>query len=806
MFLIQQRNRVPQSAVVHQQVEQQFANPGRTLKKVSSSADASAPNQAVVSYEAVFELKDADYVRLDTLGFLSGQLGLDPSVIQGIKQLVGSKDGATLVEKAGLSKAPILLSEVVIIKEAAAPGTLVTFSGQLQAFKQGERWTFNQLGVPNITPQLGGHSRASFPSTAFVATNTDDLARLKGLVQDETDALERLRKADEDLIAQRLRENAKVTADLAHPGSLFAGTAVSNQGESTKLYLEIASYDSASGQVRAYLRNDGGWSERRVFTGNFAYVPETGVVTLRLSSPYESAIPNAGPFLQNGENMVFSLSGDKEQVTGISPNGAWQYNLQHLSPEAAKAQQQEVQDSAAAILAATLPQTVYLGVITSADHANSNAYVLTFDRQDNGGAILSAHIEATDRNEPRRAFHGSIVTNRYVSGGWPIIGKVTAQQSVYPLKLKFEDGHLVGNAVVTVFDKFSWDFTPASADDIRKLRAEAEQRRQLVMNIVKPGAAYDGYFTSDDSHFVERARMKFTRVEQGGALVEAVLVSLDSLKTGCRLRGTLDMNSARLTLSRTKAVVEKEGYFHSPPFRESYGDHVFDLDITPNGLEGKVRNEPWAIRFSSNGLAPSPQDQPEASAPGPQVQPGPPAHTSDYPAGEGIYLWLNGAWAPLPHNNGHVTYPVAQVLGNVGGLLNALTGNTQGGNIQTRPDKLAELTFDGVDPIPSTDGNGVRVVYIGKIDPPPPDVVAKFPEILDYPPIEMAMTLRDASGSRSASLYRIVPGLSGFRDTRVPATVERVSDTVTVLTCNQPLAPGSYVVAAGVKSAELIAK
>jgi hypothetical protein len=182
------------------------------------------------------------------------------------------------------------------------------------------------------------------------------------------------------------------------------------------------------------------------------------------------------------------------------------------------------------------------------------------------------------------------------------------------------------------------------------------------------------------------------------------------------------------------------------------------------------------------------------------------ALTPAYPQSNGTYLWINSTWVSLPHNNGHVTYPAAQLIRAEGGAQNALSGNVQGGSIETRPDKLAELTFDGVEPIPSTDGGRVRIAYIGKIDPPTPNLATKYPELLDYPSMEMAPTIRGSTGSRSANLYRIVPGLAGFRDTRVPAVVEKVSDTVTVLTCKQSLDPGSYVVAAGIHSAELIVK
>jgi hypothetical protein len=281
-------------------------------------------------------------------------------------------------------------------------------------------------------------------------------------------------------------------------------------------------------------------------------------------------------------------------------------------------------------------------------------------------------------------------------------------------------------------------------------------------------------------------------MEQDGALIEATLRSLDIPGVQAIMRGTVDLNSGKLSLTRIDGRINTGHYLHSSLFTVSYGEHTVDLAIKADGVSGTVRNEDWKVRFA---LSAAPASQTTGDR-----NPG-----SDYPSTAGAYVWSDGSWKALPANNGHVSYTITAVASQLGGFLNALNGKNQPQNA-TRPDKLAELAFDGHDPIPGVDGRNVVIAIVGPIPPTSANLLNQYPELRDYPAVEMAPTYRDNDGIRTANLYRIVPGLAGFRDTRVPALVERINDNVTTLTCAQALPAGTYAVSASTNLFELMVK
>jgi len=126
----------------------------------------------------------------------------------------------------------------------------------------------------------------------------------------------------------------------------------------------------------------------------------------------------------------------------------------------------------------------------------------------------------------------------------------------------------------------------------------------------------------------------------------------------------------------------------------------------------------------------------------------------------------------------------------IGGLFNAISKSSSS---SSAGEKYAELTFSGEDPVPSVGPTGVVVVYVGQIRN---DQASKYPQLRNYPEMEMAPTSRDAEGNRKISLSRVAANVpvGGFRDRRVAAELDRVSDTVIELSCTRPLAHGNYAI------------
>ena len=180
-------------------------------------------------------------------------------------------------------------------------------------------------------------------------------------------------------------------------------------------------------------------------------------------------------------------------------------------------------------------------------------------------------------------------------------------------------------------------------------------------------------------------------------------------------------------------------------------------------------------------------------APPPATAPESPFSEARLPAQAGAYTWADNQWKPLPRNVGHITYGVSAVLNGALGILNGLSGKSSTG---FKDDHLADLTFSGTELVPSADGRKVVILYIGSIQPMPDDIFRDHPELQDYPQMEMTATTLATDGKRSAALWRIAPGLAGFREKRIVGQLLELKPGHTVLASAAPVMPGRYAVAA----------
>jgi hypothetical protein len=118
---------------------------------------------------------------------------------------------------------------------------------------------------------------------------------------------------------------------------------------------------------------------------------------------------------------------------------------------------------------------------------------------------------------------------------------------------------------------------------------------------------------------------------------------------------------------------------------------------------------------------------------------------------------------------------------------------------------VADLTFDGRDPVPLSPANEVVLVYIGRITPPTVQQIEDWPVLKGAPAIELAPTKTLRNSARVASLYLAAPGFMGYSATsRTPAIVEQPAKDTTVLRSPAPLSPGRYGLFCGARSYEVV--
>jgi len=244
-----------------------------------------------------------------------------------------------------------------------------------------------------------------------------------------------------------------------------------------------------------------------------------------------------------------------------------------------------------------------------------------------------------------------------------------------------------------------------------------------------------------------------------------------------RMSGSFDAASGAIQLGGTGlGKFDASGVLRLPLFLSSSAYRV-TLQLGDDALTGRLENQGWSFNFA---LAAS----------------GPTIVDADLPTTPGAYALVDGQWQPLPRNNEHTVYAAAQMLSGVLSALHNLDSRIPTGQ-KDDSEQSATLVFDGNLAAPSVSRDAVVIAYVGDIVPPSPSLRQKYPELRDYPPMEMARTQLTRDGKRQAALLKIVPGFNGFGTSRIAAALEQPKASTTLLRSTGALEPGMYAVACG---------
>lgn len=198
---------------------------------------------------------------------------------------------------------------------------------------------------------------------------------------------------------------------------------------------------------------------------------------------------------------------------------------------------------------------------------------------------------------------------------------------------------------------------------------------------------------------------------------------------------------------------------------------------------------------SESGRAPSAGGTPDSVS---AAMPALPA----LPTARGAYVLSEGRWLPLPVNNGRTVQTVAQAL--TSKLLNAkrLEDALAGRPADPPKSPVAQLVFDGAEAVPAVPRDNVTIVCIGA-EVPTPAQIQRYPELKDYPVIELAAMKSGTNGMRSAPLFPVTWGVVGFGASRVAAKTEQPAADATLLRCTVRLESGRYALWGGPTPYEL---
>ena len=778
-----QSHRAPSTSAVRKYVAQINDSSRIEVTTVSTQIIPTTKDHATVTYNAVIRLRQPLFTRLDEKEYMAKNLGFTPNVSSEIYALLNNRGTSRILEIANLKKASDPLSSIVLLRQETAEGSEANLEGRLEASRFDDGWHFEPAGVQTWSgPTWKGDLKGSFVGEALLADDPASSVRLKAIMREQSDLAATLEAANKIRLVEKKARQANVLAaliDSIQRGSLFKGVAVGANKEAVPLYLEITSVDSSTKQVEAVLRNDGGWDDSRGFNGNFNFNQEDESLNVILETRFTDAVRDGGPFLQNPEQWQLSFRLIDGHMEATSPSGNWHYIFDRLNAEDSARQMQVLKSGVQALVDSTRPGTTYHGFATSKGDGTRYEYLLQFESQNGEG--MTASLAPTIRADLKRPFRVFTIGNRYRANGWPLVLETQYGKNIkgsnmnspatvavgFKVNMKLSDERLIGES-----NDFTYEFERATPDFLASRAAAHLKHEKTVLGFLRAGASYSGTFHSADGMYAENVRLSFNRVDERGSIVDASMYSSDLPGIYAHLRGKADIEGGRITLSRVNSMLDNRGVLHCPFFVERYGNYSLDLDVLEGNASGSIRNQPWKVEFAFNidDVAPS----------------------ADFPNTPGAYAWIGNQWTSLPRNNGHRVDNIGEQF--AGALLGALANRVNGNQTSQsgRSEIVGDLVFDGADNVPTADGSNLRIVFIGPLSSVDGNAVARYPQLRDYPAVEMAQTQRSQNGIRETGLYSIAPGFDGFSGNRVSAVVERLDPSTTLFTCAQPIPAGNY--------------
>ncbi|MFT3830861.1 MAG: hypothetical protein QM691_14255 [Opitutaceae bacterium] len=779
------RNHLGESQVL-EALDAQIGAKKLHFAKVALEPVATTAQERTFRFRAEGNLTGDLFVRQDTVELLHERAGDSVDRLQALTAELATPEGARLVELAKLGPPPADPLEFVVLQKTASAGMTISATGQLAATRGPDGWKV-EAAPGEFAPTIPlGKPRVNLPEKALLVSEPTFARTLADAVATRVAFAEKLQLARVQ-VAEQLRQerDARQAALLValQPGALFLGRAepLTDGAEAAPgLVLEIASVKPPARQVTALLRNEGDWTDTRTFTGSWEADTDFTALKLPLATRTSHAVAEAGPLLAAREAWTIDLTLDPEgRLVGDSPTH--RYTFKRVASTELERTRSELSAAHDAALAATRVGTAYQGTVALKSGGEPAEALLRFTRQDGDGAKLEAELSLLAQPGRGRTFRGFVAANPHRTAQLPLRLFSEAKRrhnraeatSVVGLAMDLAPAFAIkGDALVGEDEHFTYKFSATTAEEIGKIDAAHQSAQANVQASIRRGAAYDGVARHRDG-FTTPLRLRFTRADDDGT-VEAVIESRERAGVNVRLAGMVEIATRRLQLSSTGGRPDGDKDLRVP-FLLQNAKYTLALALTDKALEGAIEHDAdWKLEFSfTGGGAALPTELPE------------------WPRNSGAYALVGGTWQPLPTNNGRST---------------KMSGRRAD---PTRPIKVAELVFDGKDPVPAlSSGAPVVIVFVGAITPPAAGLVEKYPEALaGYPGVELAPTRKALiGGKRSADLFRVTPEIAGFQVSRVAATVAEPADAITLLVANTALPPGGYAVLANGVAYELQVK
>jgi hypothetical protein len=728
------------------------------------------------------------YTRMDTADYLLRTLRADPAVTTDARRLLKEGSPAQNPETQAAGPFPADPYRATVLQPASQAGSAFDFQGIVDARLGGAEPVLSLMSGGFVGAGPLGDARSSFPSPTFVAGDAQDDARLRGMVGDlEAFAgrVARIRgKSGSERPAASEGPKGALLAQVA-PGMILRGTAVEKGLEQgTTLYLEVVDV-SPDNEVRALLRNEGGWLLARTFEGVWSPGEGSEGPALSLTSRPGQAVRGGGPFLEDAQTWSFALRWDPARgLFGESRR----YNLQFraMSPQQASEVKERLSREFAGALEATRPGLLLIGTATSRASDKSEPILLRFVSRRDDGSSLDARIESPE-DSWGRPLHGEIATNAKRSGGAPILLQAASNDAVRDAPAESVFGcpdDLVlrlaanGRSLAGEDEKFTYRLAVASDADFRRMEAARLERMARLVNVFRPGIAYDGVLREEQG-FRSRARLEVDSLDPRTGAISARIVSLSRPNVFRVFSGALDPSGSSVSLTAAaREAFAPDGSFDAP-FLKTPAAASLRMVLAGGSITGRIEGDTaWVMDFPVRILL------------GAQIEPangtGSPSGAPTYPpfpTEGGAYLLTGGGWSPLPRNQGHLIVETVRPENEAHLSLNLLEDVSQGIGLITREkekQKVSYFEFPGKDPRPEARGPAVTLLFVGALPS-------------GKPPVELAPGETTKDGKRRVMIRGGSPDTVRFGETRMAAYVRQVGPGDVLLTTTSSLEPGPYV-------------
>lgn len=736
-----------------------------------------APDTDQVQFTENVVVIDPRYVDIDAPGYFRTAPGFDFNRLKADGGLFEAESTRLLHGFGAIPEPPSDVLRVKLVKEIFPTGSRFSLSGTAVFVRKPQGW------VPTGSPEIhflgaspDGKRRAAFAERIFVAGNKADDDALKAMAEEEIAFEGKLAGAKikyRDQLQAAAERKFAVLRDLTKPGSVFIGSATNDRNHTTTtLVLEVTDLLTSIGEMRALLRNDGGWSDARAFQGHWDIDNDATVENLRLSTLAPEAIPDAGPYLSERDpwNMALQLRPDGSMV-GRAGGIAFTFN--RVPDVDLPRIKRDLTANLNSALAAAAPGTVYRGTVLIKRGQTPVEVVLSFKTQEGNGSAITAVLQSADHSYWSRKFRGTIVENRYKSAGFPIQIRTTRDDgspfvpndslfgrgAQFAVNLRVDRNRLSGED-----NNLRFQLERVTPEKTAQFGSETAARARGIIGTLKIGAAFDG--TIDDGHgHVIRSRLRIAAIDATQRTFAANLLYYDNSSIAVRLGGRYDDEDDILSLSG----LDRNGR----PLNLAL--HVSDLEID-GVIEGNGRS---TVRLHNGAAIPS----------------------TGFPLRIGAYALVDGQWLPLPHNGvflpGNLGGQVRNALGTMGFQLQRQAGGQRGPSSPGRP----EMTFTGRESVPVVAEGGFTLAYVGDIALPPLALFSKDPRAKDQAQMAIEVMQTDPFGNRHAELKELAPGFSVLGGQAVGGMVEEVIPGVTLYTSTFPVRGGDYALLVGGRDA-----